>query len=242
MKAVVITPTFNERGNIPRILESINRTVKGIKNWHIELLVDDDNSPDGTGEIADRIATENPRVHVIHRPGKQGLGQAYITGFKYALEKSYDLIFEMDADFSHDPKYIKDFLETISEADLVLGSRYLNGVNVVNWPISRLLLSWFANLYVRWITGLPVRDTTGGFKCFKKEILQNINLDKIHSNGYSFQIEMTFRAWKKGFKIKEIPIIFIDRRSGHSKMSKKIMWEAIWMVWRLRLSSLLGKL
>lgn len=237
MKILIIIPTYNEKDNIERIVSEILAQQESI-----EILIVDDNSPDGTGEIADRIAGENPRVHVLHRPGKQGLGQAYISGFKYALEKSYDLIFEMDADFSHDPKYIKDFLQTIPEADLVLGSRYLNGVNVVNWPISRLLLSWFANLYVRWITGLPVRDATGGFKCFRRKILEKINLDKIHSNGYSFQIEMTFRAWKKGFKIKEIPIIFIDRRSGHSKMSKKIMWEAIWMVWRLRLTSLLGKL
>jgi dolichol-phosphate mannosyltransferase len=165
-----------------------------------------------------------------------------VAGFKYAIQKKYDYIFEMDADFSHDPKYIPDFLEAIKEADLVIGSRYISGVNVINWPMSRLLLSYYANVYSRIITGLPVKDATGGFKCFRREVLETIDLDKVKSNGYSFQIEMSFRTWRKGFRIKEIPIVFEDRRLGQSKMSKKIVKEAIWMVWRLRLMSLLGKL
>jgi dolichol-phosphate mannosyltransferase len=179
---------------------------------------------------------------VLHRRNKGGLGTAYIAGFKYALEKSYDLIFEMDCDFSHDPKSIPRFLETISDFDLVLGSRYISGGEVRNWPKSRYFLSYYANVYSRVITRLPVKDATGGFKCFRREVLETINLDQVKSNGYSFQIEMSFRAWKKGFKIKEIPIVFEDRKVGQSKMSKKIVREAIWMVWRLRWWSIWGKL
>jgi len=206
------------------------------------VLIVDDGSPDGTGQIADSMSKENDRIFVIHRKNKSGLGTAYITGFKFALQRSYDLIFEMDCDFSHDPKYIPHFLEAIRDSDLVLGSRYISGVNVINWPMSRLLLSYYANVYSRIITGLPVKDATGGFKCYRREVLEAIELDKVKSNGYSFQIEMSFRAWKKGFKIKEIPIVFEDRKLGQSKMSKKIVREAVWMVWRLRLWSLLGKL
>jgi dolichol-phosphate mannosyltransferase len=237
MKALVIIPTYNERENI----EAIVPAVLG-KDPSLHVLIVDDNSPDGTGRIADSMSQADQRVSVIHRPGKMGLGTAYISGFQFALEKKYDLVFEMDCDFSHDPKYIPDFLRAAKEADLVLGSRYISGVNVVNWPISRLLLSYYANVYSRIVTGLPVRDATGGFKCFRRQVLEAIDLDRVKSNGYSFQIEMSFRAWKKGFKIKEIPIVFEDRKVGQSKMSKSIVREAIWMVWRLRIWSLLGKL
>jgi dolichol-phosphate mannosyltransferase len=184
----------------------------------------------------------NGRIHILHREKKEGLGRAYLAGFRWGIEKKYDYFFEMDADFSHDPAFIKDFLLAIENADLVLGSRYISGVNVINWPMSRLLLSYFANVYTRIITGLPVRDATGGYKCFRREVLEGINLDAIKSNGYTFQIEVSLRAWKKGFRIKEIPIVFVDRRQGASKMSKKIVREAIWMVWYLRLMALLGRL
>ena len=208
----------------------------------LHVLIVDDSSPDGTGEVADKMAQNNPRIDVLHRDKKEGLGQAYIAGFKHALQSDFDYIFEMDADFSHDPKYLPYFLEAIKEADLVLGSRYISGVNVINWPMSRLLLSYYANVYTRIVTGLPLRDATGGFKCFRRQVLEAINLDEVRSNGYSFQIEMSFRAHKKGFKIKEIPIVFTDRIQGTSKMSKKIVREAIWMVWRLRFWSLFGKI
>lgn len=237
MKTLVIIPTYNERENIERIVPQVLE-----QDSSIHILVVDDGSPDGTGKIADQMAQSNDHIHVLHRQGKGGLGTAYIAGFKYALEKSYDLILEMDCDFSHDPRSLPQFLEAIQEADLILGSRYISGVNVINWPMSRLLLSYYANVYTRWVTGLPVRDATGGFKCYRREVLQAINLDKVRSNGYSFQIEMSFRAWKKGFRIKEIPIIFEDRKAGQSKMSKKIVREAIWMVWRLRWWSIIGKL
>jgi len=178
----------------------------------------------------------------MHREKKEGLGRAYLAGFRWAIEREYDYIFEMDADFSHGPEYIKDFLREIREYDLVLGSRYVCGVNVINWPMSRLLLSYFANVYTRIVTGMPLRDATGGFKCFRRKVLEAIDLDAVRSSGYSFQIEMSMRVWKKGFRIKEIPITFIDRTAGESKMSKKIMREAIWMVWLLRLKSIFGKL
>ena len=236
-KALVIVPTYNERENIERIVPEILD-----KDPSIDILIVDDNSPDGTGKIADKLSSENKRILVLHREKKSGLGTAYLAGFKYALENGYDYIFEMDADFSHDPSHLPQFLEAIKESDLVLGSRYVSGVNVINWPMSRLLLSYYANVYSRWVTGLPIKDATGGFKCFRRKVLEEISLDKVHSEGYSFQIEMSFRAWEKGFKIKEIPIVFWDRRAGTSKMSKKIVREAIWMVWKLRLLSLLGKL
>jgi dolichol-phosphate mannosyltransferase len=237
MKTLIIIPTYNERENIGNIVPLVLE-----KDPSIHVLIVDDNSPDGTGEIADSMSRENDRISVIHRQNKAGLGTAYITGFKFALEKDFDLIFEMDCDFSHDPKYLPHFLQAIRNADLVLGSRYISGVNVINWPMSRLLLSYFANVYSRMVTGLRVKDATGGFKCFRREVLEAIELDRVKSNGYSFQIEMSFRAWKKGFRIKEIPIVFEDRKVGQSKMSKKIVREAIWMVWRLRLWSILGKL
>ena len=237
-KVLVIIPTYNEKENITQIIPAVLK-----QDERIEVLIVDDGSPDGTGDIVENMMKTNPRIRCLHRKGKLGLGTAYIAGFKYALERDYEFIFEMDADFSHDPNSIPSFLSKISEGyDLVLGSRYLNGVTVVNWPIMRLLLSYYANVYARVITGLPLKDSTGGFKCFRRKTLQAINLDKVKSNGYSFQIEMSYRAWVRGFRIVEIPIIFMDRNIGVSKMSKKIVREAIWMVWWLRLEKLLGKL
>ncbi len=208
----------------------------------LNILVVDDNSPDGTGEYVRNLTQTNPRIHLIERGGKLGLGTAYVAGFKYLLERDFDIAVQMDADFSHDPKEINNFLKDIEEYDLVIGSRYIQGVNVINWPMKRLLLSYFANIYTKIITGIPVKDATGGFKCFRKEVLQAINLDNIHSNGYSFQIEMNFKTFKKGFKIKEMPIIFMDRVEGVSKMSKKIVREAVTMVWKLRFKSVFGTL
>jgi dolichol-phosphate mannosyltransferase len=237
-RALVIIPTYNEATNIvqivPRVLEQDPR---------LEVLIVDDHSPDGTGAVADQLAGKNPRVHVLHREGKQGLGKAYVAGFRWALERDYAFVFEMDADFSHDPKHLPSFLEAIQGADLVLGSRYLNRrATVVNWPMTRLLLSYGANIYARWVTGLKLYDATGGFKCFRRRVLEAVDLGAVHSNGYSFQIEMSFRAWRLGFRIKEIPIVFVDRADGTSKMSGAIVREAIWMVWRLRLQALLGRL
>jgi len=237
MKTLIIIPTYNESENIEELTHRIFDL-----GLDLEILVVDDNSPDGTGEIAKRLAAEDRRIHVLHREGKLGLGSAYVEGFKYALSNGYDLVFEMDADLSHDPSYIPDFLNKISEYDVVLGSRYLTGVNVVNWPLKRLLLSYYANRFARLVTRLPVRDSTGGFKCFRREVLESIDLDKISSEGYAFQIEMSFLAWKKGFRICEIPIIFYDRRRGRSKLSSKDAREAAWMIWKLRLLSLLGML
>ncbi|RKX23233.1 MAG: polyprenol monophosphomannose synthase [Candidatus Zixiibacteriota bacterium] len=236
-RALIIFPTYNERDNIEKIVHSVLPL-----DPRINVLIVDDNSPDGTGAIADRLVKQEKKVNVLHREFKEGLGKAYIAGFKWAIEQGYDFIFEMDADFSHGPEHIKDFLRAIQDNDLVIGSRYVSGVNVINWPMSRLLLSYYANVYSRIITGLPLRDGTGGFKCFRREVLKAIDLDRVRSSGYSFQIEMSMLAWKKGFKIKEIPIIFYERRAGSSKMSKKIMREAIWMVWWLRIKSIFGKL
>lgn len=237
MKALVIIPTYNEKGNIAEIITQI-QSVDPV----FEVLVIDDNSPDGTGKLLDDISRMDPKVHVIHRPGKMGLGTAYVTGFKWALSKDYDLVCEMDADFSHPPKTLGVFLEKIKDHDLVIGSRYLDGVNVVNWPLKRLLLSYFANIYARIVTGVPVRDLTSGFKCYRRKVLEAINLDRIKSNGYAFQIEMHFNAYYKGFKVKEVPIIFEERKVGQSKMSKKIVYEAVWMVWRLQWLRLTGRL
>jgi dolichol-phosphate mannosyltransferase len=237
-RALVIVPTYNERFNIARLIPAILA-----QDQCLEILVVDDGSPDGTGAIVDAIAATNPRVHVIHRAAKLGLGTAYKAGFQWALERKFDLIFEMDADFSHNPDRLPEFLETIKEADLVLGSRYQDGhVNVVNWPMSRLFLSYAANIYARAVTGLPIFDTTGGFKCFRRNVLESIDLNSVKSNGYAFQIEMSFRAWKRGFRLVEIPIIFVDRAEGVSKMSKRIVREAVWMVWRLRWWSLTGRI
>ena len=237
-RALVIVPTYNERFNIARMVPAILA-----QDPSLEVLVVDDGSPDGTGAIVDAIAANNGRVHVIHRAGKLGLGTAYIAGFRWALERKYDLVFEMDADFSHNPDRLPEFLAAIKESDVVLGSRYQDGhVNVVNWPMSRLFLSYGANIYARAVTGLPIFDTTGGFKCFRRNVLESIDLNSVKSNGYAFQIEMSYRAWKAGFSLFEIPIIFVDRTEGVSKMSKKIVREAIWMVWRLRWWSLTGRI
>jgi dolichol-phosphate mannosyltransferase len=237
MKPLIIIPTYNEKEN----LEAITRAVFELP-YGFHILVVDDNSPDGTGEIADRLAAEEPRIHVLHRGKKEGLGPAYIAGFQWGLARDYDLLFEMDADFSHRPEYLHDFMKAIQDADLVLGSRYISGVNVVNWPLTRLLISYFANRYSQIVTGLPVKDATGGFKCFRREVLLAIDLPKVRSTGYTFQIEMTMRAAAKGFRITEIPIIFYDRTQGISKMSFHIAWEAAFMVWKLRLMKLLGRL
>ncbi len=230
MKAMVVVPTYNERENleelIPRVLE---------QHPGIEILVVDDGSPDGTGEYADSVAAANPRVHVLHRPGKMGLGSAYVQGFQRALSTDADLVLQMDADFSHNPDVIPDLIDAADDHDVAIGSRYITGANVVNWPLQRLFLSYFANVYTHIITGLPLRDSTGGFKCFKRRVLEAIELDTIRSDGYSFQIEVNFRCWRKGFSIVEIPIVFVDRHSGTSKMSRRIVWEAMWLVWRLRL-------
>ena len=236
-RGLVIIPTFNERDNIARIIDQVLA-----RDDRLDVLVVDDGSPDGTGAIVESIKAVNPRVDVIHRARKLGLGTAYIAGFKWALAREYAFVFEMDADFSHDPAHLPQFLEAVEGADLVIGSRYRNGrVTVVNWPIGRLLLSYAANVYARGITGLQLFDSTAGFKCFRREVLQALDLDAVRSSGYAFQIEMNFRAWKKGFRIVEIPIVFVDRTEGESKMSKKIVREAVWMVWRLRWWSIRGR-
>lgn len=229
---LIIIPTYNEMENLPKLLDRIEGLGLGLF-----VLVVDDNSPDGTGTWAKGQLETRKYLRLMQRAGKQGLGSAYKAGFAYAIENGYDRAFEMDADFSHDPEYLPVFLEEIKTYDVVLGSRYINGVTVVNWPMSRLLLSWFANVYARFVTGLPVQDTTGGFKCFRIEALKALDLGKLHSGGYSFQIEVTYKLWKKGFRIKEIPIIFKDRIAGQSKMSGKIIKEALWLLIRLRLGA-----
>ena len=236
-RGLVIIPTYNEKHNIARLIDLVLA-----RDDRLDVLVVDDGSPDGTGAMVESIKAVNPRVDVIHRPTKLGLGTAYLAGFKWALERSYAFIFEMDADFSHDPAHLPQFLEALTGADLVLGSRYRNGrVTVVNWPVGRLLLSYAANVYARTVTGLKLFDSTGGFKCFRRQVLEAIELDAVKSSGYAFQIEMNFRAWKKGFRIVEIPIVFVDRTEGESKMSRKIVREAVWMVWRLRWWSIRGR-
>lgn len=239
-RALVLLPTYNEKDNIERITGQVLEA-----DPRLDILIIDDNSPDGTGEIADRLAAADMRVEVLHRAGKQGLGRAYIAGFKYGIEKQYDYIFEMDADFSHQPKYLPAHLDNINNCDISLGSRYVEGGGVENWPKSRWAISYYANVYSRIVTGLPVRDATGGFKCFRREVLESLDLDAIKSNGYSFQIEVSFKAWLKGFRIKEIPIIFIEREAGDSKFSRRIIVEAMFMVLYLGLRSIpfrLGRL
>ncbi len=232
-RGLVVIPTYNEAVNLPNLVPQILT-----QDPRLDVLVVDDASPDGTGRLADDLARGSARVHVVHREEKLGLGTAYITGFRWALERGYDFVFEMDADFSHDPVHLPDFLRAIVNADLVLGSRYLGGkVTVVNWPIGRLMLSYWANVYARSITGLRIWDLTGGFKCFRRRVLESIDLSKVHSNGYAFQIEMSVRAWRNGFKLAEVPIVFVDRTEGQSKMNRKIVREAIWVVPRLRLMS-----
>jgi len=237
VEKLIIVPTYNERENIDPLLARLMALP-----YDLHVLVVDDGSPDGTAAVVREWMTREPRVHLMERAGKMGLGTAYLAGFRYALDQGAELVFEMDADFSHDPDAIGGFLEAVRDADLVLGSRYLNGkVTVMNWPLQRLILSFGANLYTRWITGLPLNDATGGFKCFRRKVLESIRLDRVQSDGYSFQIEMSFKAWKKGFRIKEIPIVFVDRHAGVSKMNRKIVYEAAWMVWKLRLNDLLGR-
>jgi dolichol-phosphate mannosyltransferase len=226
--ALIVVPTYNERENISPLIERILALPVDV-----DVLVVDDNSPDGTGRIADTIAEKQPRVKVLHRNEKDGLGRAYIAGFKWALARHYEYVFEMDGDFSHNPADVPQFLEAAKSADLVLGSRYTNGIRVINWPLNRLLLSMSAALYVRGITGMPFADPTGGYKCFHRKVLEQIDLEAVRSNGYSFQIEMTHKAWRKGMRVAEVPIIFTDRFQGSSKMSFKIVREALWMVWRL---------
>jgi dolichol-phosphate mannosyltransferase len=231
---LIILPTVNERENLPRLAQKLLSLPAGV-----DVLVVDGNSSDGTGKSADELAAKHPQIHVLHEQKKNGLGRAYIAGFKWALEHSYEFIFEMDCDFSHNPDDIPMFLEAAKnqDADLVLGSRYSGGVRVVNWPLKRLMLSRSAGIYVRIVTGMPFTDPTGGYKCFRRRALQAINLDKVQSNGYSFQIEMTHKLWRQGYKIVEVPIIFTDRAEGHSKMSGHIFWEALWMVWKLWLQN-----
>lgn len=237
-RILVILPTYNERENVsrivPRILEQDER---------VEVLVVDDNSPDGTGALAEELARGDSRIHVLHREQKHGLGRAYIDGFHWALQGDFGLVLQMDADFSHDPAQIARFLDAAERYDVVVGSRYVHGrVRVVNWPVGRLLLSYFGTVYARVVTGLPLTDATSGFKCWHPHVLRALNLDAIESNGYAFQIEMSFRAWRRRFTIGEIPIVFVERDTGQSKMSKKIVREAVWKVWKLRLLDLLGRL
>lgn len=233
MRSIVCIPTYNERENIIRMIDAVHMLVP---DTHI--LVIDDGSPDGTSQLVAERRAVDERVHLISRSGKLGLGTAYCAGFAYALEQGFDVILQMDADFSHDPKDLLRLLDEIQAYDLVIGSRYIQGVNVINWPMSRLLLSWFANLYTRIITGMPVADATGGFKCFRSEVLRKIDLTKIRSNGYAFQIEMNYKAWRSGARVHEIPIIFMDRVHGVSKMSKNIVYEAAFLVWKLKLTTI----
>ena len=236
-KTLVVTPTYDESDNIEKFIGQVLA-----QSPEIEILIVDDNSPDKTGDIVERLRSRNPRIHVVHRSTKMGLGTAYVHGFRYAIANGYDYVFEMDADFSHNPEEIPRFLEKIQTCDFVIGSRYTDGVRVVNWPIRRLILSYAANLYTRIITGMPIKDATGGFKCWSRKVLEAIDLDKVHSNGYAFQIEMNFKAWTKGFRFSEHPIIFVDRSSGVSKMSKKIVYEAVWMVWKLKFQKIFGRI
>jgi dolichol-phosphate mannosyltransferase len=230
---VIIIPTYNEKENITRLIKKI----LGLKK-NLHILVIDDNSPDGTGEIIDRLACEIPEVHACHRPAKMGLGSAYVLGFAIALESKFDNVIQMDADFSHDPHALPAFLERFEHGyDVVIGSRYVKGGKIVNWSKERKALSKYANIYTQTVTGMPIKDATGGFNGYSRRVLKTINLKKIHSNGYAFQIEMKYRAWKKGFQLTEFPIVFSERRKGESKMEKRIIWEALWMVWQLRMGA-----
>ncbi len=237
MRGLVIIPTYNEIVNISLILDAVYE-----QNLGLDILIVDDNSPDGTADYVKKRQARESRLKLIERPGKMGLGTAYVAGFKYAIAEGYDFVFEMDADFSHDPRDLGRLMKKIGEYDFVIGSRYIDGISVVNWPLKRLMLSYFAAWYTRVITGMPIKDPTGGFKCWSIDVLKAIDLDKVKSGGYSFQIEMNFKAWKKDFRYCEIPIIFVERREGTSKMSKNIVYEAIFMVWKLRLRSILGRI
>src|SRR6266850_7282466 len=235
-RTLVVVPTYNERENLPPLSQRILALPQPV-----DLLVVDDNSPDGTGKVADELATKHASIHVLHRTEKNGLGRAYIAGFKWALEHGYEFIFELDGDFSHNPDDIPMFLEAGKGADLVLGSRYLNGIRIINWPLSRLMLSKSAAKYVQIVTGMPFTDPTGGYKCFHRRALEAIDLDGVRSNGYSFQIEMTHKIWRQGMRVAEVPIIFTDRFQGRSKMSSKIVQEALLMVWRLLIQNKLRR-
>jgi dolichol-phosphate mannosyltransferase len=236
-KVLVVVPTYNEADNIVKLIPAVLG-----QSSAVEILIVDDSSPDGTGGIVRGLMKSEPRIHLIERPGKMGLGTAYVAGFTFAIGKGYEYVMEMDADFSHDPDDIPRFLEKIRECDVVLGSRYKNGVRVLDWPMQRLLLSYSANVYTQFMTGLPLHDATGGFKCFRREVLESIDLSRIKSNGYAFQIEMSYKLWKKGFRLEELPIVFHDRRSGVSKMSRRIVYEAVFMLLTLRLRSIVGRL
>lgn len=228
-KALVIVPTYNERENLPEVAQRLLKLPVSV-----DLLVVDDNSPDGTGKLAEELGAKHPSIHVLHRQEKNGLGRAYCAGFKWALQRDYEFILEMDCDLSHNPDDVPRLIEAAKNADLALGCRYVGGrISVINWPLKRLLLSTGAARYVRMITGMPFADPTGGFKCFRRRALEALDLEAVHSNGYSFQIEMTHRLWMKGYKIVEVPIVFTERSQGGSKMSRKIVWEALAMVWRL---------
>jgi dolichol-phosphate mannosyltransferase len=231
-KAVVIIPTYNESDNVGNMLKVLSELYP-----ELSVLIVDDGSPDGTARIVKDWQAGHPNVHLIERSGKLGLGTAYITGFKWALERGFEFIFEMDCDFSHDPKDIQALLSAAQSCDLAIGSRYIGGIRILNWPMKRLLLSYFASIYTQIITGMQIQDATGGFKCFRASTLRQIDLDKIFSNGYSFQIELNYKTWKKGLKLQEVPITFSERREGQSKMSAKIVREAVWAVWRMRLFS-----
>ena len=235
MNTIIVTPTYNERKNIEELLNTIF-TIDS--NYHV--LVVDDNSPDDTGAIVKELQSNYSNLHLLSRVKKEGLGSAYVAGFKYALKGNYDKIVQMDADMSHDPKDVVSLISELDNSDVVIGSRYISGINVVNWPIRRLIISYGANIYTRLITGLPVKDATGGFKCWKREVLESLDLDNVRSQGYSFQIEMTYRAWLQNFKIKEVPIIFVDRTIGESKMDRSVMLEAAIMIPRLRLWKFFG--
>lgn len=235
---LVIVPTYNERDNLPRKVPLVLA-----QDPRLDVLVVDDASPDGTGALADALSAENDRVHVLHRDLKDGLGKAYLAGFAWGLKRGYELLFEMDADISHPPGALPFFIETAKEFDVVIGSRYVGGrVTVSNWPMSRLLVSFFGSWYARTITRMPVRDATGGFNCWHRRVLESVGLERVRSNGYAFQIELKFRAWRKGFSLTEIPILFTERDTGESKMSKRIVREAVWRVWWLKISDLFGRL
>jgi dolichol-phosphate mannosyltransferase len=238
-RTLVIIPTYNEADNILKIIPEVLKNTTPENEFNV--LVVDDNSPDGTASMVEGLS--NDKVNILKREKKLGLGTAYLAGFRYAIKNEYDYVFEMDADFSHDPKYLNEFIKKINEGyDLVIGSRYINGISVLNWPIRRLILSYLASMYTRIVTGLKVMDTTAGFMCYRVTALKQIDLDQVKSNGYSFQIEMKFKFYKKGFKITETPILFIDRREGESKMSRKVVYEAYFMVWKLKFKSIFGKL
>jgi dolichol-phosphate mannosyltransferase len=231
-KSLVIIPTYNESDNVENMLTTLNGLYP-----ELSILVIEDGSPDGTAALVKKYQATHPNVHMIERQGKLGLGTAYITGFKWALEKGFEFVFEMDCDFSHDPKDVQALLTAAQNCDLAIGSRYIGGIRILNWPMKRLLLSYFASIYTQIITGMKIQDATGGFKCFRASTLRQIDLNKIFSNGYSFQIELNYKTWKKGLKLQEVPITFSERREGQSKMSRKIIYEAVWAVWRMRLFS-----